>query len=149
MNGQLRLTEERVRLGLTQEEMADAGGVKKRAYCYYESGERQPDMAFLAGIAAVGADVQYILTGKRSSSVPALETAEWLLLENYRRCGPQAQANLLQTSSLLAAGLPASSEDQSKTKEARQVFHGNVGQVMRVEGDSGPVKISFGEKKNG
>lgn len=64
-----RLLEERNRLGLTQDQMAAAGSVAKRTYCNYESGERAPGADFLTGIAATGADVQYILTGLRS--VPA------------------------------------------------------------------------------
>lgn len=65
MNLQFRLIEERERLGLNQEQMAEAGGMKKRAYCYYESGERVPDAEYLFGISKLGADVQYIVTGQR------------------------------------------------------------------------------------
>lgn len=65
MNMQDRLIEERERLRLNQDQMAAAGGMKKRAYCYYESGERAPDAAFLAGIAKFGADIGYIVTGER------------------------------------------------------------------------------------
>jgi transcriptional regulator with XRE-family HTH domain len=61
----VRLIEERERLGLNQDQMATAGGMKKRAYCYYESGERSPDASYLAAIASAGADVQYIVTGER------------------------------------------------------------------------------------
>ncbi|WP_037011623.1 MULTISPECIES: helix-turn-helix transcriptional regulator [Ralstonia] len=37
-----RLAEERVRLGLSQSDMAEKGGVSARTYAYYESGEREP-----------------------------------------------------------------------------------------------------------
>jgi transcriptional regulator with XRE-family HTH domain len=60
-----RLKEERARLGITQEKMALAGGVQKRAQARYESGERCPDGHYLARIAELGADVNYILTGVR------------------------------------------------------------------------------------
>ncbi len=60
-----RLREERERLEMTQEEFGQAGGVLKRALIRYEKGERMPDAAFLAAIAAAGADVLYILTGQR------------------------------------------------------------------------------------
>lgn len=60
-----RLKEERARLGITQEKMALAGGVQKRAQARYESGERCPDGHYLARVAELGADVNYILTGVR------------------------------------------------------------------------------------
>jgi transcriptional regulator with XRE-family HTH domain len=58
-----RLREERARLGMTQEKMALAGGVQKRAQARYEAGERCPDGRYLALISGLGADVNYILTG--------------------------------------------------------------------------------------
>ena len=51
--------------------MAKKGGVAKRTYCNYESGERDPMGNFFAAIAAAGADVQYILTGVPSINLPA------------------------------------------------------------------------------
>lgn len=65
-----RLQEERQRLGLTQDEFAEIGGVKRRAQINYESGDRCPDGHYFSAIAAAGADVQYILTGKRSLNPP-------------------------------------------------------------------------------
>ena len=59
-----RLKIERQRLGLSQEEFACLGGVKKRSQINYEKGERKPDAAYFEGIAAAGANVSYILTGK-------------------------------------------------------------------------------------
>jgi hypothetical protein len=61
-----RLQEERRRLEINQDEFAEIGGVKRRAQINYESGDRCPDGHYFSAIAAAGADVQYILTGKRS-----------------------------------------------------------------------------------
>lgn len=61
-----RLESERKRLGWSQETMASKGGVAKRTYCNYESGDREPGAAFLQAIGEYGTDVQYILTGIRS-----------------------------------------------------------------------------------
>jgi transcriptional regulator with XRE-family HTH domain len=58
-----RLLKVRKDKGWSQDEIAKIGGVAKRTYCNYESGEREPGAAFLEAIAAAGADVQYILTG--------------------------------------------------------------------------------------
>lgn len=108
MNISDRLREERERLGLNQVEFGAVGGVKKLAQINYEKGERHPDSAYLAAIAAAGADVLYVLTGERSSAQPARDAAEQVLLDSYRRCGAQARQNLIQTAALLAAGLPGS-----------------------------------------
>lgn len=104
-----RLREERERLALSQQALAEKCGVTARSQRNYESGERNPDSAYLAAIAAAGADVLYILTGQRAGgapSVPALDAAEQVLLDSYRRCKPEARVNLIQTAALLSAGLP-------------------------------------------
>ncbi len=59
-----RLKEERQRLGLSQEQMGERGGVRKQAQLKYEKGERSPSSDYLSGIAEAGANVSYILTGK-------------------------------------------------------------------------------------
>lgn len=68
-----RLKAERERLGFTQPAFGALGGKSKQTVIQWEAGEQFPNAAFMATIAAVGADVQYILTGRRG--VPAL-TAE-------------------------------------------------------------------------
>jgi transcriptional regulator with XRE-family HTH domain len=60
-----RLKEERLRLGLSQSDFADAGGAHRKSQGNYESGERFPDAQYLSAISVVGADVQYIVTGQR------------------------------------------------------------------------------------
>ena len=65
-----RLLEERERLKLNKGQMAAAGGVANSTYTNYEEGRRSPDGDFLASIATAGADVQYILTGVKSISLP-------------------------------------------------------------------------------
>lgn len=64
-----RLKEERIRLGLNQDDFAEKGGVKRRAQIHYESGDRCPDGHYFSAIAAAGADVNYILTGVRIPTV--------------------------------------------------------------------------------
>lgn len=60
-----RLRLERERLGLTQDELAKAGGVGRQSQFRFESGQRSPDADYLAAVAKVGADVLFIVTGKR------------------------------------------------------------------------------------
>ena len=56
-----RLTEERKRLKLTQENVADVVGVHKVTQNNYESGKRQPDAEYLHNLSKLGFDVSYIL----------------------------------------------------------------------------------------
>lgn len=92
-----RLKEEREALGLSQQALADACGISARSQRNYESGERLPDAAYLAAIAALGADVLYVLTGQRSKPLePAQELPrqeqEWLAL--YRNSSEEVRAAL-------------------------------------------------------
>ena len=112
-----RLREVREALELSQTEFAQiaerAGvpGATRQSQAKYEKGLATPGAAYLAAIAAAGADVLYILTGQRAGgapSVPALDAAEQVLLDSYRRCGATAKQNLIQTAALLSAGLGGS-----------------------------------------
>lgn len=102
-----RLREVREMLGYSQEEFGALAGVKKMAQYNYERGERQPDSDYLAAIAGHGADVLYILTGKRSvtvAEVALLPPDERGLVDSYRRCNAAAKKSLIQTAALLAMG---------------------------------------------
>lgn len=90
MDMHVRLIEERERLGFNQDQMAAAGGMKKRAYCYYESGERTPDAVFMAGIAKFGADIRYIVTGDRDAPPPEVLSADERELLALFRAAPLA-----------------------------------------------------------
>jgi transcriptional regulator with XRE-family HTH domain len=111
-----RLKEERERLKLNQDEFAALGGVKRKTQFNYESGERSPDAAYLSALAAHGVDLQYILTGERSSSasvltaqqeeagysVEVLSKEEQALLDNYRN-SPEAGKKIVEATVLAAA----------------------------------------------
>lgn len=71
-----RLKTERVRLDLSQSAFAEIGGVQKNAQVNYESGKRAPDASYLAAISAAGADVLYILTGRREPGFAPLSVAQ-------------------------------------------------------------------------
>ncbi|KFE56821.1 helix-turn-helix domain-containing protein [Pseudomonas syringae] len=66
-----RLRQERRRLGLSQREMGQMGGVAVNAQGKYESGERIPKADYLAALACVGVDVLYVLTSRHSPASPA------------------------------------------------------------------------------
>lgn len=60
-----RLREERTRLGYNQSVFAALAATTKKSEIEYEKGATSPNAAYLAAIAAAGADVQYIVTGVR------------------------------------------------------------------------------------
>lgn len=62
-----RLRDERVKLGLSQTEFGDHGGVRKNTQSKYESNERAPDALYLSKVAKIGVDVQYVITGVRKA----------------------------------------------------------------------------------
>lgn len=75
-----RLRDERIKLGLSQTEFGGHGGVRKNTQSKYETNERAPDALYLAKVAKIGVDVQYVLTGE-----PRAEADEKVreLLENW------------------------------------------------------------------
>ncbi|WP_368921827.1 helix-turn-helix domain-containing protein [Comamonas aquatica] len=101
-----RLKEARERLGLSQQALAEHCGITARSQRNYESGERLPDAAYLAQLVGLGVDLCYVLTGLHDPAVPALDAAEQVLLDSYRRCKPDGRQHLIQTAALLSAGLP-------------------------------------------
>jgi transcriptional regulator with XRE-family HTH domain len=104
----IRLKEERDKLALSQTEFADLGGVGRKTQFNYESGERAPDGAYLAAIAAAGADVLYILTGTRSAPVvPA---------------SPALPADLTASQRKLLRDHAAATEDGQKMIEGAAAF---------------------------
>lgn len=114
-----RLAEERGGLGKNQDEMANIGGVAKRTYCYYESGEREPGVGFLSAIAAAGADVQYIITGVRGMTVgPTLNREENAIVTAYRQGDASGKAALLGVANVIKKPL--------KTNEAVKEAAGDV-----------------------
>lgn len=84
-NFALRLRQERRRLQMNQEDLGNAGGVRKQAQSNYEKGLRYPDASYLTGIAGAGVDVQYLLTGQTSRPATiALSGDEERLLAGFR-----------------------------------------------------------------
>ena len=99
-----RLREERLRLGFKkQEDLAQIGGVNRNTQGSYEKGERNPDSAYLAAVAAVGVDVLYVVTGVRATQAAAgLDEHEAQLLEAFRNMPKQQQEAFLLLSSSIA-----------------------------------------------
>ena len=77
-----RLKSERKRLGLTQEEFAQACQVQKGAQLNYELGKRFPDTEYLRHAANLGADMLFLVLGQHDANT--LEVDEMELLKCYR-----------------------------------------------------------------
>lgn len=95
-----RLKEERKRLKLNQTQLAALAGTTKNSQLNYEKGNVCPNAEYLAAIAAAGVDVQYVLTGQRSSE-PVLTPKERLLLAAWKAASPELQTAVL---AVLATG---------------------------------------------
>lgn len=61
----LRLKEERKRLGLSQTELAEIGGVGRLAQSQYESEVTAPTTRYLSAIGAAGIDLSYLIFGAK------------------------------------------------------------------------------------
>ena len=66
-----RLREERERLGLTQKEFAEIGGVKRVSQHLYERGDTPPNIDYLLRLAEIDVDVAYLLIGERQRAMRA------------------------------------------------------------------------------
>ena len=73
-----RLKDERRRLGLTQDQMAEVGGVSKGSQVGYESGARPPTLTYLDRLLDAEVDVMFVLSGRRLDDV-ALDRFDWEL----------------------------------------------------------------------
>ncbi|MFS4552631.1 helix-turn-helix domain-containing protein [Comamonas resistens] len=91
----------------TQGEFADQMGVNRKTVERWESGERLPDgQSLLALMAVFGADVNYILTGKKPSDAgPSLSAEESTLLDYFRAANPEVRRAAM--GALLGAAAPA------------------------------------------
>ncbi|MCP1116924.1 helix-turn-helix domain-containing protein [Robbsia andropogonis] len=112
-----RLREERLRIGVSQEEFAAVGGVSRLTQRRYENGDRDPDMAYLSAAYSIGVDVLYVLTGHRALDTDGqtkhLASDERDLLEDFRKMNEAGKASVqafvatcLSASALTVDGQP-------------------------------------------
>lgn len=119
-----RLRQERKRLGYTQQQMADFGGVRKQAQLKYEAGETSPTAEYLALVQRHGVDVQFVVTGVPSIGL-AGEEAE--LLRRFR-----AASREIRTAALAVLGMSGSGGgspiisggEQGQVVQGNQTVHG-------------------------
>lgn len=118
-----RLVEERKRLRMNQTDFGRLGAVSKGSQILYEKGDGSPTADYLSAIALSGVDVQYVLTGVRSSV--ALTPEERLLIERFRESEKELRDAALR---VLLGGVPT--ETVSHTfNDVGQYIHGSVNQA--------------------
>lgn len=134
-----RLKEERERLGFNQTDFAAIGGVGRKSQFNYEDDERKADTSYLAAIAEVGADVRYIVTGKREGPAPeALSPDERELLSLFRAAPLAVKAAGIGA---LQGGSGKASKSQKQMNVSVGTNHGQVVETGKIV-NQGP--ISFG-----
>lgn len=90
-----RLKEERFRVAMQQIDLADACGVSRGGLLKWEKGEAAPNATALAAMDALGIDVLYVVTGRRSAaSEDTLAPAEKDLLSAWRGGSSKGRAAL-------------------------------------------------------
>lgn len=81
----LRIREERERLGLNQTDFGLGVGVSRGTQKAYELENNSPDLRYVAALENAGADVKYVISGRRSSvRVEEGDDNEMMLLNQYR-----------------------------------------------------------------
>lgn len=123
-----RFKEERERLGMTQPEMGELAGAKKRTVIDWEKGVSSPTAVQLEAFARAGVDVTYVITGVSSQPAlpPELAADEQMLVDAYRSL-PMAQRKAMLAALLMG--------DMPKPRANKPVA------------SSRPLKVS-GEKNN-
>lgn len=102
-----RLKTERERKQLTQTELAAAIKSTKRSVINWEGGAAVPPASAIGAMDALGIDVLYILTGRRSQAVAEVDLlpeGDRTLLANFHAAPSQVQAGIKTT---LGAFTPA------------------------------------------
>lgn len=117
-----RVKEERERLEMTIPEFADAAGVKKNTVIDWQKDVSSPPAARLAALASVGLDVQYVVTGARSSSLVGEEA---LLLEGFRKMDAETKRRTL---AMVYGGTPPAAKFNVQGNVENQ-FENNYGNI--------------------
>lgn len=137
-----RLREEREAIGKTQSDLAAVAaawgvpGATRQSQAKYEKGLASPSAAYLAAVESAGIDVLYVLSGKSEQiKKTALAPDEQLLLDSYREAPPAVRKAAL--AALLSTDANAGAPRQ------QQIFHGDVSQVQKVDGNVDQRKVRF------
>ena len=134
-----RLKESRKDLGLNQSDAADLTGVTREHWGRCERGMGMPGGEVLAALANAGADVRYILTGKRDfDPPPKLTSEEETMLDYFKEASPAARKAALRELLSAAPGGRAPPIQKTRTQTINAPVGGHV--------VGGSVTINSGNK---
>ena len=97
----VRLKNERIRLGLTQAEIANKCNISREMWGKYERGVALAGSEVLFSLAEIGVDVGYLFSGARS--IGEITKEEEQLLEDYRESNEQGKEAIEKTAKALSA----------------------------------------------
>lgn len=105
----LRIKEERERLSLTQQGLADAIGIAKRTFIDWEKDRTSPTAVQLSALSDLGMDVLYVVTGHRAQPVVAQHVSpeKKELLDAFDGMTPEQRRAILEVGKGLAQPKPS------------------------------------------
>lgn len=105
----LRIKEERERLSLTQQGIADAIGVAKRTFIDWEKDRTSPTAVQLSALADIGVDVLYVVTGMRSQATAHYQASpeKQELMDAFDEMSPDQRRAILEVGKVLAQPKPS------------------------------------------
>lgn len=131
-----RLKNERERLGLNQTQLGAIGGVQKQSQLKYENGVTSPTASYLAEVAKIGVDIQYVILGARTST--AINEEELLLLQRFRNADPAVRQFMLGGVMSSTMKIEGSGNKQCKTSSS---------DVMEIKGNKN-IQIASTSKRS-
>ncbi|MDP9583540.1 helix-turn-helix domain-containing protein [Burkholderia ambifaria] len=149
-----RLKEERMRVGMSQAEIAALGGLSNKTQLSYESDVRSPDANYLAALAKVGVDVLYVITGVRAlpSTMPEDEAE---LLDSFRqlnevgRAAIQASVNgFLLAGTMTISGEPAKRLPRLAENRAAKLDDAALQALKEAQADAERAKSARSPRKS-
>lgn len=96
----VRLKNERIRLGLTQAEIASKCNVSREMWGKYERGVALAGSEVLFSLVAIGVDVGYLFSGVRSAGEITKEEAS--LIDDFRHMNEQGKAAVTTSARAMA-----------------------------------------------
>ena len=134
----VRLQEERKRLfGNSQEKAGVACGVTRVMWGQYERGKAAPGVGILLRLAAAGADVQYVLTGQRSTPLLTAEQERAGYVVEILSPTEAAALATLRASGLLKGG--------DVSPQIKQSISGNANVMVGINNGSMSSEQTSGE----
>ena len=101
-----RLREERERIGITQADCSERGGVSKRSQLLYEQDRADFGVAYMTKLSESGFDINYIVTGNRADTIVArvFENSDSDLVNQINLLLPKQREEISSRITALRAG---------------------------------------------